>query len=152
MPQGLTQSSSFPKPHVPPPETETDPRTQIPQNRGPPQCTKLTLKQAPVSSSEPPSLDLRTHPPKLPPARIQTAPPTPRGLRLPSLQGQAPGGVSGPKGEHQGAPGRLRLPPPVCQVPAEVRRPPPHTPWPQHPAALLAAQTLPCSPPPGMLF
>lgn len=35
-------------------------------------------------------------------------------------QGQAPGRVLGPAGEHPRAQGRLRLPPPVLQVPAEV--------------------------------
>ncbi|NP_001427542.1 unconventional myosin-If isoform 7 [Homo sapiens] len=39
--------------------------------------------------------------------------------RLGGEQSQAPGGIPGPEGEHQGAQSRLRLPPPVRQIPAE---------------------------------
>lgn len=34
--------------------------------------------------------------------------------------GQTPGGVPGPAGEHSCAPRRVRIPPSLCQVPAEV--------------------------------
>ncbi|PNJ06392.1 MYO1F isoform 17, partial [Pongo abelii] len=45
----------------------------------------------------------------------------PRGYSAyPPHQSQAPGGIPGPEGEHQGAQSRLCLPPPVRQVPAEV--------------------------------
>ncbi|NP_001427538.1 unconventional myosin-If isoform 3 [Homo sapiens] len=44
----------------------------------------------------------------------------PRGdSAYPPHQSQAPGGIPGPEGEHQGAQSRLRLPPPVRQIPAE---------------------------------
>ncbi|XP_077835889.1 unconventional myosin-If isoform X1 [Macaca mulatta] len=48
----------------------------------------------------------------------------PRGdSAYPPHQGQAPGRIPGPEGEHQGAQSRLRLPPPVRQVPAEPSAP-----------------------------
>lgn len=41
-------------------------------------------------------------------------------LSLPAPQGEAPGRVPGVEGEHPGASGRVRLPPPLPQVPATV--------------------------------
>lgn len=49
-----------------------------------------------------------------------TCRPTPS-VSLPAPQGEAPGRVPGAEGEHPGAPGRVRLPPPLPQVPATVR-------------------------------